>query len=638
MVDDPAGAVAVRERWTRATALGALFGGIASAVIVLGTADLRDSVGSALLFSGPVVCFYVGLFWLVVAALTLAGAVAERLGAAPGAFSSARFLWSLALAVALFTTVNDARRSFDWVYELTLPLRVVLGLAALYLIVDTVRSRRAAGPRVRALERAGAALAVPAVLLAGAYGVAGREPRAPGEAFDVVSLAPLFAPEPEQSLEPASTRPRVLLLGLDGASWDRVERGIDEGRLPTFERLVRGGVRAPLETLVPTYSPAIWTSMTTGVRPDVHGIDTFYMFQVPRLGVGRLDIPRGLDLVEEFLTATGELVRVPVTSSLRRSKAIWNLADEAGLTTAVLGLWATWPPEPLEHGLVLSDHASLARRYEWLNRRKTSRLTPGPTTYPPELAARFESLQRAPASVTREELGQFLTVDDAVWAEFQEARRFSKAVDLSAFRSSHLNDEFYLRSAVRIWEEDRPDLMVVYAKAIDELSHFFYEMGVPEAARLGHSPEEIARYGPVVDRAYTWTDREIAPLVELVDRDPSALLIVVSDHGWEREPDGGYDHNDGPPGILILYGADVCSSGCPDPGELSILDVAPTVLERLGLPLSLELPGRPIRAFRNPYATRTVARYGPPLGKGGAVPSEIDPELREKLRALGYMD
>jgi predicted AlkP superfamily phosphohydrolase/phosphomutase len=306
--------------------------------------------------------------------------------------------------------------------------------------------------------------------------------------------------------------------------------------------------------------------------------------------------------------------------------------------TAVVGLWATWPPEPLANGLVISDHASLARRQEWLDREKTSTLTAGTTTYPPELEERFAAAQRPPASVTREELGEFLDVDDAVWADFQETLAFSKDVDISAFRSSHLNDEFYLTAATEIWQEERPDLMVVYAKAIDQLSHFFYEMGTPEAPGLGHSAEQIERYGGVVDRIYAWTDRKIAPLVELAASDPNTLLLIVSDHGWEQEKDGGYNHSYAPPGILILFGADVCTSDCAPLPEVSIYDVAPTVLERLGLPLSDEFVGAPIPAFRSPNPTSTVAMYGPPLGEGGVIQSDLDQEMLEKLRALGYIE
>ena len=514
---------------------------------------------------------------------------------------------------------------------------------ALYLIVDTLRVARSSAGMAR-LEKALAALLVPAVLLTGGYFASGPEPAAqPSVARDLIALAPRFAPE-RVALEPASDRPRVILLGIDGGEWGRIERGIARGGLPTFERLMRGGVRASPATLTPTYSPAIWTSVVTGVPPDVHGIDVFYLFQLPRLGVQQLYIPRGLGVVKQFLNLTGDLKRVPVTSSMRRRKAIWNLADEAGLKSAVVGLWATWPPEPLEHGLLVSDHASLARRYEWLSRRKTSRLTSGTTMYPASLEERFAALQREPSSVTREELGQFIDVDDAVWEEFEQAPAFSKGSDISAFRSSHLNDAFYLSVAEQIWEEDQPDLMIVYIKATDELSHFFYQADMvyrgeaPEGEDFGLSPVELERYGPVIDRIYAWTDQQIARLVELVDSDPNTLLIVVSDHGWEREPDGGYNHNFAPPGILILYGADVCVEGCPPLQQTSIYDVTPTILQQLGLPLSDELAGVPLPAFRTPRPTTSVAMYGPPLSAGGAVASDIDPELTEKLEALGYLD
>jgi hypothetical protein len=447
----------------------------------------------------------------------------------------------------------------------------------------------------------------------------------------------------------------VLLLGLDGASWDRIDRGIRAGSLPTFSRLVAGGVRAPLETVAPTYSPLIWTTIVTGVPPDAHGIRDFYLIQVPRLRLERLRLRRSADWAEEVLDAFGELRRVPVTSSLRRQKAIWNLADEAGMRTAVVGFWATWPPERLKHGSVVSDHTSLARRSEWLDRRRLSDFDET-TTYPPSLERRLAPLQRSPDSVTREELAEFFPVSDAVWRRFEAARRFSKGVKLSAFRSTHLNDAFYLAAAQMLWDEEKPDLMVVYAKAIDELSHFFYEAGVPEAAALGWSAEEIARFGGTVDRTYAWMDRRIAPLVEAVDRDGRTLLVVVSDHGWAREADGGYNHNEGPPGILILYGAGVCrprdpgatqagedhrpnGRACASPRDPSIYDIAPTVLERLHLPLSEELTGRPLaEAFKRSHETVRVRRYGGPRHAVRAPASAVDRELQEKLEALGYAD
>ena len=633
----------VKERLIRATALGCVYGLAGGALIVVPTRGLDFVPG--LLLGGLVASYYVAAALVLKAGLSLLGWAARLVGAGPRAFTTPAFVWGAALMLAGLTIINEANRSPAWKYSMhgwTVPLRALLVLLLLALLIAAWRSRGSTPSEVLALERLLALLAVPAVLLGGTYFLVGDRPatHAVGANFraaDLLALAPQFAPE-AVPLVARDVHPRIIILCLDGASWDRVERGIAAGRLPTFERLVEGGRTASLATLTPTYSPAIWTTVVTGVPPATHGIDTFYVFELPRFDVDRLRVPEGLDLIEEFLTASGELRRVPVTSSMRRRKALWNLADEAALKTATVGLWATWPPEPLEHGLVVSDHASLAKRQEWLDRRKSSELSRGVSMFPLELEARFAPLQRPASSVTRAELGEFLDVDDAVWSEFQAAESFTKENRLSAFRSSHLNDGFYYAAAEAIWVEDEPDLMFVYTKAIDELSHFFYRASVPEAPELGWSEAEIARYGGVVDRAYEWTDRRIAPLVELVDADPNTLLIVLSDHGWEREPDGNYNHNHAPPGILILYGADVCRGDCAPLVEPSVFDITPTVLERLGLPLSEELRGRPLPAFDNPRPVQTVAVYGPPLHGGGAVGSELDEEMTEKLRALGYLD
>lgn len=631
----------LRTTWLRACAIGVLLSLLVALELVRGSPALVAEPWSALRVGGVVVCLYT--FWVLVAATGLA-AVSLALGRAGlprVALVTPQLLWTAALLVAAHTALNEAARGLHALEPWKPLLRGGLAVAALAALLWSFRSARHGLRPTARVERALAGALLPALALAALYAATPWPEAAAARPGGVIGLAPRFEPEPEPlaTAAPSPGRPRVLLVGLDGASWDRIEAGIAAGRLPTFGRLVRGGRTARLGSLVPTYSPRIWTSIATGVPAEAHGITHFYMTQLPRLGVERLGLRRSMDPLEEFLTATGELRRIPVTSSLRRSKALWNLADEAGLRAGVLGLWATWPPEPLEHGFVVSDHASLARRHEWLERRKTSTLTPGVTTWPPELEARLAPLQRAPSSVTREELGRFLPVDDALWREFQAIEGFSKDVKLSAFRSTHLNDAFFLGAARLLWEEDRPDLLFAYAKAIDELSHFFYEAGAPEAAALGWSADEIARYGGVVDRAYEWTDTELAPLVDAIDRDPDSLLIVVSDHGWEREPDGGYNHNFAPPGILILYGAGVCTGECPPLGQPGIYDLAPTVLERLRLPLSAELVGRPlVEAFRRPNPIRRVARYGGALGRSLAVASDIDPELNEKLRALGYAE
>jgi hypothetical protein len=81
--------------------------------------------------------------------------------------------------------------------------------------------------------------------------------------------------------------------------------------------------------------------------------------------------------------------------------------------------------------------------------------------------------------------------------------------------------------------------------------------------------------------------------------------------------------------------------------ELSILDIAPTVLYSLGLPLPAELQGRvPVEvyqdAFLKDHPVRKAAGTSGPASPAGsaAVPAELEDEetVLERLRELGYIE
>jgi predicted AlkP superfamily pyrophosphatase or phosphodiesterase len=621
---------------TRAAAIGVAVGIAATVDTVRSTPDLRN-LGAAAILGGFFVLFYAVAGEAIALPLLGLRRIAGRLGVDLSGLSSARFLWA-AIAIAASLAVTDATFTGKepMMRQLRTIGRVAITVVAVAAVLRAIRRPRLADPATR-LERSLCLLVVPAAVAAMAFVV--RPPSVSSLLQgDPSGYAPRFAAEPPGSLRGPPARHRVLFVGLDGASWDRIDAGVRAGNLPTFERLLAGGVRATLETSFPTVSPRIWTTMMTGVAPEAHGIVDFYLLQMPRLGVEQLRIHPGFLPARRLLESMREVERVPVTSSLRRRKAIWNLADEAGLRSAILGMWATWPAEPLANGFVVSDHASVARREQLLAEDATNRVDVRGTTWPADLAARLEPFQRPPGSVTREELARFAPVNDELWAEFQRHPALWKPQPITAFRSTHLNDQFYFRSAAYLWQQERPDFLVVYARSIDEHGHYFYDAGVPEAAALGVSEEKARLYGGVIDRTYQWMDGELQRLRDLVDRDGHTLLVVVSDHGWARQPDGHYGHYFAPPGILLFYGAGVRRDGPRRLEGASIYDVAPTLLERLSLPVSAEMPGRPLaEAFTDANEAPRVASYGGRLDPARGLRSSIDAALVEKLRGLGYV-
>jgi predicted AlkP superfamily phosphohydrolase/phosphomutase len=134
----------------------------------------------------------------------------------------------------------------------------------------------------------------------------------------------------QRNPKPPTRRP-LLVFGLDGGERRVLDKLWAQGKLPHLRKIADRGV---IETLHTAYnaSPVIWTTIATGVTPQVHGITDFV---VPT--------PRG---------------DVPVSSDLRRVPALWNMLTRVGRRVAVLGWWGSWPAEEV-NGYVLSDRVLL---------------------------------------------------------------------------------------------------------------------------------------------------------------------------------------------------------------------------------------------------------------------------------------
>src|SRR5262249_44319476 len=68
---------------------------------------------------------------------------------------------------------------------------------------------------------------------------------------------------------------RAIVLGFDGLDYDLTRTLMEAGRLSNFSRLARQGRFSELGSTMPPQSPVAWSSFTTGLAPDQHGIFDF---------------------------------------------------------------------------------------------------------------------------------------------------------------------------------------------------------------------------------------------------------------------------------------------------------------------------------------------------------------------------
>ena len=412
---------------------------------------------------------------------------------------------------------------------------------------------------------------------------------------------------------------RVLILGLDGMDPQTMDLMMSEGLLPNFARLRQEGAYGRLESQKPLLSPIIWTTIATGKTADQHGIGHFVA-----------------------QSSTGE--QLPVTSQMRKVKAMWNIASDAGRGVATVGWWATWPPETV-NGSVVSDHTAYHFLFEeGLTGKDGPADEGGEKTYPPELLAEIEPLLRRPADLSFEELEPYVNVSRE---DFDKDFDFQD--DLAHFKWALATAQSHRDIGLELWQKKKPDLGLVYIEGTDSTSHLFGHLFRAEGLG-GELAEQQKKFGGTVEQIYRFADELLGTYLHALDS--NTVLMVISDHGFEL----GALHDDPSRtrdlrrvsekfhrlhGIIYLYGAGVKAGGRIQ--DAKILDIAPTVLSLLGLPPAADMPGRVLsEAFIELADRQRIASYestgsSSPGVDAQAGSSEISQAQLEHLRSLGYI-
>ncbi len=272
-------------------------------------------------------------------------------------------------------------------------------------------------------------------------------------------------------------RRKIIVIGLDGATFQVMDPMIADGRLPNLKRMITNGSRGILRSVVPPYSPPAWISMLTGKNPGRHGIFHFLRRK-----------PHSYDLeVNSYSNVT--------------ESTLFSILAGRGIASGAMNIPMTYPPRKDVSGFFISgipvppDSHSYAR--------------------PAEIQELIDS-RGYRVDYDFRGLEPNIEMEGDRWEDY--GRLLDGLVEISRKRI-----DIFLELMKR---EELPLLFVVISLT-DRIQHYFWKF--MDREHPGYTEEGNQRFGDAVQRAYEVSDELLGRIVEQGGEDVDYL--VVSDHG-----------------------------------------------------------------------------------------------------------
>ena len=264
---------------------------------------------------------------------------------------------------------------------------------------------------------------------------------------------------------------KVLVIGLDGATFDLIKPWAAEGALPTLQRLMQTGVHGSLRSTIPPMTGPAWTSFATGVNPGQHR------------------------LFDWIAREPGSYQFLPVTAVDCKAPTIYSLLSQTGRRVCALNIPMTYPPLPV-NGVVVSGLPAPSTR--------------NTITYPPEL---FQEIIDA--------VGDYILYPDP-------GQAYSDSGVDAFLTRLYKTTELRVRTLDYLRQREAWDFAMVVFNGTDTISHALWKY--MDKSHPLHDARQAEKYGNAIRDYYHHLDGHLARLVDTLPDDTT--LIVMSDHGF----------------------------------------------------------------------------------------------------------
>ncbi len=265
---------------------------------------------------------------------------------------------------------------------------------------------------------------------------------------------------------------RIMIIGIDGASWTAIKPLISNGTMPFLKEMVKGGSSGILRSVIPPVTAPAWSSFMTGKHPDMHGVFEFRCFDVEKKA--------------DYLT----------NSSYIQSETIWQILSRHNKKIISMNVPYTYPVYDV-NGILISGMDTPSKDSSYCNSPSIKEII---NKKYPDYVPVMDAWDMKKVSNETNALKYIMELE--------------KIIDVKVKVAQYLLSEYE-------W-----DVSMVHFQETDYIQHALWDKIAESVNGVGSKPLHEA-----IRNFYRKIDNSIGSLWDIADSEETSL-IIISDHGF----------------------------------------------------------------------------------------------------------